>query len=85
MTRKKSKRGASRRMSSAIVSISSGTAASSRVSTPSGASRFASHEAFVFGTSPETSSLPIVRIAAVATYSSMVRVAPNRSRKTGRG
>jgi hypothetical protein len=25
------------------------------------------HEPFVFGTSPETSSLPIVRIAAVAT------------------
>ena len=38
----------------------------SRVSTPSGASRFASHAPFVFGTSPETSSLPIVRIDAVA-------------------
>ena len=59
---------ASRRISSAIVSISSGTAAIRRVSTPSGASRFASHDAFVFGTSPETSSLPIVRIEAVAIY-----------------
>ena len=47
-------------------SISSGSAASIRTATPSGASRFASHEPFVFGTSPETSSLPIVRIDAVA-------------------
>ena len=42
-------------------------ATSSRVSTPSGASRFASHDAFVFGTSPETSSFPIVKIVAFAT------------------
>ena len=38
----------------------------SRTATPSGPSRWASHEPFVFGTSPETSSFPIVRIAAVA-------------------
>ena len=79
---KKSTRGASRRTSSATASISSGTAAIRRVSTPSGARRFATHDAFVFGTSPETSSLPIVRIEAVAIYSSIVRVGAKRSRNS---
>ena len=47
--------------------MSSGSAAISRTCTPSVSSRFASHDPFVFGTSPEVSSLPIVRMAAVAT------------------
>ena len=66
MTSRKSTRGASPRTNSAIVSISSGSAAIIRTDTPSGASRCASHAAFVFGTSPDTISLPIVRIEAFA-------------------
>jgi uncharacterized protein len=66
VTSRKSTRGASLRTNSATASISSGSAAVIRTATPSGASRFASHEAFVFGTSPETSSFPIVTIEAVA-------------------
>ena len=67
MTIRKSTRGDSARTNSAIVSISSGSDVSIRTATPSGASRFAIHDPFVFGTSPDTSSLPIVRIEAVAT------------------
>ena len=66
MTSRKSTRGASARTYSATWPISSGSAAVIRTSTPSGASRFASQDAFVFGTSPETISFPIVRIEAVA-------------------
>ena len=81
MTNRKSTRGASARTYSAIASISSASAAVIRTATPSGASRFASHDAFVFGTSPETISLPIVRIEAVAL---MARSYAVRQRRTGR-
>src|SRR5439155_6214121 len=46
-----------------------GAATSSWTRTPSGSSRFASQEPFVFATSPETSSFPIVRMTALATAS----------------
>src|ERR1051325_10460217 len=47
--------------------MSSGSAAIRRTWTPSGSRRFAIHVPFVFGTAPEVSSFPIVRMAAVAT------------------
>ena len=56
--------GAASRTNVAIRSTSSGTAAIRSTFTPSASSRFASHEAFVFSTSPETSSLPMVTMAA---------------------
>jgi len=51
-------------MKSTIRSVSSGTAALTATFTPSVSSRLASHDAFEFSVSPETSSFPIVRMAA---------------------
>src|SRR5215211_4086322 len=62
------------RRNGATRSTASGTAAMSSTRRPSCSSRRASHVAFVFATSPETSSLPIVRIAAVG----MSRIYPRR-------
>ncbi len=53
----------------AMCSMSSGIAAISRTERPSCSSRRASQDAFVFWTSPETSSFPIVTIAAEGTPS----------------
>src|SRR5438128_3931151 len=47
--------------------MSSGSTASSLTAMPTASSRAASHEPFVFGTSPESNSFPIVTMAAVAT------------------
>src|SRR5438067_1830748 len=57
----------SRRTKSPIAAGSSGTAAETTTLTPSVSSRWASQVAFVFATSPETTSLPIVRMAALVT------------------
>jgi hypothetical protein len=49
----------------AIASMSSGSTAIRRTGTPIASSRRASQLPFVFSTSPESSSFPIVRIAAL--------------------
>src|SRR5260221_14438395 len=56
-----------------MCSIAWGSGASTRTETRSGGSRFGSHEPFVFGTSPDTSSLPMVRMEAVATSGTIWR------------
>src|SRR6266511_1936187 len=65
VTSTKSTSGASRRTKRATASISSGTAARIVTLTPMRSSRCASQAPFVSATSPDVSSLPIVRIAAV--------------------
>ena len=52
--------------------------------TPSASSRWASQVAFVFGTSPETTSLPIVRIAAEHGRSKYAVSSPRRAHIPGR-
>ena len=59
-------------------STSSGTEAVRTMRTPSDSRRWASHTAFVLWTSPQTTSLPIVRIAA-STRSSMAMSYPRRA------
>src|SRR5439155_16646238 len=66
VTTTRSARSACSRSVVAISSISSGTTAIRRTSTPAASSRRASQLPFVFSTSPERSSLPIVTIAADA-------------------
>ena len=64
VTSRWSTRSRSRRTNSTMRSVSSGTDALIATLTPSDSSRRASHEAFVFSVSPETSSFPIVKMAA---------------------
>src|SRR3954463_16211958 len=59
-------------MKSPIASSSSGTAAAISTRTPRVSRRWASQEAFVFATSPEVTSLPIVRRAALIGTSCIV-------------
>src|SRR5580765_5445870 len=61
-------------MNRAMASISSSTAARIVTRTPIRSSRFASHAPFVSATSPDVSSLPIVRIAAVGMSSEYCNV-----------
>ena len=73
VTIRKSTRGPSRCSTSTMRSSSSGTVVIRTTRTPSDSSRLASLDAFVFGVSPDTSSLPMVRIAAVTFPSMQIR------------
>ena len=65
------------RRNAAIASTSSGSTAMSRTSMPTPSSRRASQEPFVFATSPESSSFPIVTMAAVATSAEYKEAVPS--------